>query len=310
MRDPRHTWVVVLAGGSGSRLASLTTGADGISVPKQFFHFGGSRSMLEQTLDRARMFAPPERIIPVVLERHRAWWEPALAGIPEANRVVQLRNRGTGSALLCATVRMLGADRDGTILVLPSDHGVEDTARLRRSIEQLLDEAQESPDRLLMLGAEPDRAETSYGWIVPGDGPRGSAWSVSRFVEKPEVHEAERLLRDGALWNTFILSCSVRAMALLFARLHPHWLERALWRGAGDSSDSHSLARLYAELPDLDFARHVLSAAGNRLGVLPLPPCGWTDLGTPPRVREWMFRHEGVDVFALAGQRLPAGAHA
>ena len=32
----RRPWVLVLAGGSGTRLESLTTGTDGVVVPKQY----------------------------------------------------------------------------------------------------------------------------------------------------------------------------------------------------------------------------------------------------------------------------------
>ena len=36
-----HRWALILAGGEGSRLQSLTTTASGIAIPKQFCSFGG-----------------------------------------------------------------------------------------------------------------------------------------------------------------------------------------------------------------------------------------------------------------------------
>src|SRR5262245_57084967 len=102
MNAAGNLWVVVLAGGTGSRLAPLTVSADGTCVPKQFYRFGGRPSMLQRTLERARSLAPSARILPVVLEAHRRFWEPEIARIPEDNHVVQPLNRGTGFAILHA----------------------------------------------------------------------------------------------------------------------------------------------------------------------------------------------------------------
>ncbi|HEY6866234.1 MAG TPA: hypothetical protein VI792_03190, partial [Candidatus Eisenbacteria bacterium] len=43
-------------------------------------------------------------------------------------------------------------------------------------------------------------------------------------------------------------------------------------------------------LPALDFSRDVLEALTPELRVLVPPDCGWTDLGTPERVRAWRER--------------------
>ena len=53
--------MVILAGGEGQRLWTLTTDGDGTPVPKQFYRFGGSDTLLEQTLKRLSPLAPPER---------------------------------------------------------------------------------------------------------------------------------------------------------------------------------------------------------------------------------------------------------
>jgi hypothetical protein len=52
---------------------------------------------------------------------------------------------------------------------------------------------------------------------------------------------------------------------------------------------------LYGKLPELDFSRHVLEGAEQSLRVLPVPPCGWSDLGTPKRVAEALRRIERRD---------------
>jgi hypothetical protein len=50
------------------------------------------------------------------------------------------------------------------------------------------------------------------------------------------------------------------------------------------------LADLYRDLPVADFSRDVLSRA-SRLSTYVLPASiGWSDLGTPERLREWQNR--------------------
>jgi mannose-1-phosphate guanylyltransferase len=282
------TWVVVLAGGSGNRLATLTRGNDGVVVPKQFCRFGSPVTMLERTLERARAIVPRMRTVVAVIDEHRRWWQQQLATLPVENVVVQSLNQGTGAAVLQAVMTVLNRDPDATLLVLPSDHGIEDECVLHKSMSTLVNEARNSPEHLVLLGAEPTSAETSYGWIVRGPERFGRTSAVSRFVEKPVASEAQALLLEGALWNTFIFAGTVHALALLYAACRPEWLRRAFAETSGVMDDRRHAYGLSTDLPPLDFSRHLLGAATDWLRVLALPPCGWTDLGTPERMQSWM----------------------
>jgi mannose-1-phosphate guanylyltransferase len=284
------TWVVVLAGGSGSRLATLTRRSDGVVVPKQFCHFGSPVTMLERTLERAQAIVPARRIVVAVIDEHRRWWQKQLVTLPAENVVVQPQNQGTGAAVLQAVMTILNRDPDATLLVLPSDHGIENECVLRTSMSALVNEARNSPEHLVLLGAEPTSAETSYGWIVRGPEHFGRVSAVSRFVEKPLVSEAQALLLDGALWNTFIFAGTVHALAMLYAACRPEWLRRLSAKTSGAMDHRLDAYGMSTDLPPLDFSRHVLGAATDWLRVLDLPPCGWTDLGTPERMHSWMKR--------------------
>jgi hypothetical protein len=44
------------------------------------------------------------------------------------------------------------------------------------------------------------------------------------------------------------------------------------------------LEELYDRLPTVDFSRDILQKQPAHLRVLPVPHCGWSDLGTPERV--------------------------
>ena len=83
-----QVWTIVLGGGSGTRLSSLTNDATGNSVPKQFCSLDGTRSLIEQTLTRAATVSVPQRITVVVTALHRQYWETALEALPSDNIVL------------------------------------------------------------------------------------------------------------------------------------------------------------------------------------------------------------------------------
>jgi mannose-1-phosphate guanylyltransferase len=128
----------------------------------------------------------------------------------------------------------------------------------------------------------PSAPASDYGWIVPaGDG--GTFMRVRAFVEKPEPAAAARLLQEGALWNSFVLVVRARAMAACLKRclsLTFHSMREAALRG------HDAVVRLYEELPAADLSRDVLQRSPADLRVLPVPSCGWTDVGTPLRLAE------------------------
>ena len=73
---------IILAGGDGTRLASLTRRLAGDERPKQFCRLIGDDTLLEQTRRRARLLIAPERLLTVVTRHHERFYLPALADAP------------------------------------------------------------------------------------------------------------------------------------------------------------------------------------------------------------------------------------
>jgi len=304
-----NLWAIVLAAGEGVRLRELTTRPDGQCVPKQYCSLNGSPSLLRQALARAYALAGRNRTTAVVAESHRQWWQPDLAELPRSNVIVQPCNRGTACGLLLPLLTILGRDPDAVVLVLPSDHVVADEDVLARAAACAVREVQEGPDSgsLILLGVEPQWADQGYGWVVPGEPAELGSRAVVSFLEKPGREAIEGLMRRGALWNSFIFVARGLALLTLFESVMP-WLVR-LFRhtlvGGGGDGRRPSLEGLFEQLPTLDFSQSVLQQAPDRLRVLPVPPCGWSDVGTPERVADWVAR--GIP---CPFDEAPAGSHA
>ncbi len=285
-------WGVILAGGSGSRLNTLTTDADGTVIPKQYCSFLGGPSLLRKTIDRLRVVVDTSRIVIVVSAQHRRWWEPELSDIAPENVIVQPCNRGTACGVLLPLISILSRDPRARVVVSPSDHFVHDELTLTSSLMAAQTHVDALPDRLVLLGMVPDRPETGYGWITPSPGHQGAVRGVASFVEKPDGEVAEELMRSGALWSSFTFVAAGETLMNHFRRLMP-WLvdkfDRRLEFASGHNRNL-ALLGLYDRLPTVDFSRGLLEQVGGGIHVLAVPPCGWTDLGTPERVSECAMR--------------------
>jgi len=281
------SWAVVLAAGEGSRLHGLTRNSLGVVVPKQFCSLQGGPSLLQEAVQRAAAVAPLERVCTVVAAQHRQWWKRMLNCLPRPNIVVQPHNRGTAHGILMPLLNIASHDPDAVVTLLPSDHYISDESAFADSLRYAAALACGDDRSIYLLGTEPDQADPELGYIVPASRSRGEPAPVLRFVEKPSGAVAESLLEQGALWNIFILVASVRALLRLFERSMASAVRTMV---AMDGLGESDLELAYRYLPTVDFSRDVLQGQEAMLQVLPVPRCGWTDLGTPPRVAATLRR--------------------
>jgi mannose-1-phosphate guanylyltransferase len=293
MHGTGDAWAIVLAGGDGTRVRDLTKGPNGASAPKQYCSFGGGQSLLGLALGRARSVVGPDRVVTVVAEQHRPWWEAELGrvpgGVPAENVVVQPSNRGTAVGVLLGLLRVVS--RQGPVarvLVLPSDHAVADEETLARHMERGILATRQDPGRVVMLGMTPEALDTDYGWILSSDAAGGLARPVVEFLEKPDAASSQRLMDRGALLNTFIFMARAATLLNLYQRLMPELLRRFHLRLSKPEAWARDvLWRLYRTLRSRDFSREVLERCPQNLSVVRVPPCGWSDLGTPARLRRF-----------------------
>lgn len=286
------TWALVLAAGEGSRLRALTT-TNGVAVPKQFCSLQGGPSLLQEALHRAEAVAPRARICTIVAAQHRRWWQGPLWSLPARNIIVQPENRGTAAGLLLPLLHIEARDSQARVVVLPSDHYVRDEATLARSLRNTTTKIRSEHDEIFLLGIGPDEADPELGYILPSTGDGTKGFRVAQFVEKPPMTLARSLIERGGLWNAFILAAPVRSFIQLFEQRYPGILADMRTAARHDSVDPQiplATTDLYERLPELDFSRHVLQGAEDSLRVLPVAPCGWSDLGTPQRVAEALRR--------------------
>jgi mannose-1-phosphate guanylyltransferase len=297
-----HTWALVLAGGDGVRLASLTTNQDGQAVPKQFCSLNGGESLLQASLRRARQIVPRRRVCAIVTRSHECYWRATLRPLTDGTVIVQPRNRGTAHGLLLGVLRILERDPLAHILLLPAGHHVLNerslinsmrtaTALVRRDTQGTLKR------RLLLVGITPEAPDPGLGYIVQGAPLGAGTRYVTQFIDKPPVAEARALIAHGALWSCSILAAHGVAIVASIREHYPDIVDDMAEALKLDATHGASaLEDLYEHLPELDFSQAVAQAADySALCVYAAPRCGWNDLGTPRRVgtalhRLWISR--------------------
>jgi len=302
-----NTWALVLAAGEGSRLRSLTTTANGQAVPKQFCSLQGHASLLQDAMQRGMAVSGLSRTCVVVAEQHRCWWEVPLYHLPEQNVIVQPENRGTAWGILLPLLHIIERDPNATVVLLPADHYVRDEVILADSLRRAVRTVHSEPvdggsGQIILLGMEPEQPDTELGYIVPEVIDSHALSKVVKFVEKPPMDRVRMLLDRGALWNVFIVVARAQALVDLYrARFADVLMEMqaVVHRDQGAVRDAMATFDLYQRLGSVDFSRDVLEGQESRLRVLPVPQCGWSDLGTPQRVAETLHRLP-QEVFAEA----------
>ncbi len=294
-----NRWALVLAAGSGTRLSSLTADATGASVPKQFCSLNGGASLLEEALARAAAVASPAQTLVVVAAEHRRFWQDALADVPPHNVIVQPRNRGTANGILLGVSAILerDAERARRHRAVRSLRRARGRARARARACAMAAIGSDRSASIGFLGLSP-RARTPSSATSCAARRSATAAAPSRASSRSRrAADAAKLVKRRALWNSFILVARAAALVELIALRHPVEVIafHSLWQQMAWSERlPRELERLYEKLPEIDFSRGVVEGTTAPLHVVPVPACGWSDLGTPQRVAECLARLERV----------------
>ena len=290
-----HRWGVVLAGGDGTRLRELTQRVWG-DRPKQFCPILGDNTLLEETMHRAERSIPPEQILFSLMQAHRRYYLPSLGKGPSL-KIVQPFNKGTAPAILHALMRIAQADADAIVSIFPCDHYYSSESAFTAALESAQEIAEQRTASVVLFGARPNEAEVEYGWIEIGEAVGGHTglFRVQGFQEKPPLALAEALFRRGSLWNTFVMVGHVRA----FLEMAWETVPRLLQVLASAEVTSHPDAEIripdsiYAQIAPMDFSRHILALATNRLLAFRLKNIEWSDLGHPYRLLATLVERDG-----------------
>lgn len=175
--------------------------------PKQLLALAGANPLIADTLERARSLVPDERVRVLAGPELVDVFRREIPDLDASAYMVEPRARGTCPALARAAWEIERIDPDAVLVSLHSDHLIQPLEAFQQTVRGAVRVARDEA-LLLTVGVAPDRVETGFGHVQPGeplDAPEGlRAFRVEAFHEKPDADTARRYMDDGYLWNSGI----------------------------------------------------------------------------------------------------------
>ena len=287
---------VILSGGAGTRLWP----ASRAMYPKQLLSLAGDKTMLQATALRAAgLPGLASHSLIVCNEAHRFIIAEQMAGI-ERRATILLEPDGRNTAPAVA-IAALYANADDVLLVMPSDHVIQDVSAFQSAVAAGIHAAEDA--KLVVFGIRPTGPETGYGYIRATEGDGGPV-AVEEFVEKPNAEDAAEYARSGSyFWNSGMFLFRADAYLAELAQLAPAVEEacrKAMSKAARDGDFVRPDADAFRESPtdSIDYA--VMEKSSNAV-MVPLD-AGWSDVGS------WSALHD-VSEQDERGNSLDGDAH-
>lgn len=278
-------WAVILAGGRGERFWPLSRQ----SLPKQFLCLLTDATMLQETVRRIPQ-VPASRVIVVTGSDYVGLVREQLPAVPAENVLGEPVGRNTGASVAWAAQVVKARDPEAVLLVLPSDHVIEDVPQFHQALEVALDHAL-AHDRFTLFGIVPERPDTGFGYIEVAAAGAAGPQPVVRFVEKPTAERAEDMVASGRFyWNSGMFVLPVGPLVRGFERFLPD-----LWAGIHAVVQSPDrLADGFATLPAVSLDVGLMEKTPD-LTVVPVR-MGWDDVGTFYAVARLLAGRQGERV--------------
>jgi len=275
---------VVMAGGSGERFWPLSR----MRRPKQLLHLtSADESMLAEAVSRIRSLIAPEHLYVVTGAHLVQPIREAGIGVPPENVIAEPCKRNTAGALAyAASVLLANYGGDGSTIsmaVTTADHQIGDAELFRRTVDAALTVA-ERDDALAIMGIQPSRPETGYGYVqVTDDAPEDmegiAVHRVKAFHEKPSRERAEDFMAMGGyFWNSgmFFWRVSVFLDELLHAS-PPHAAAVSAMAEAQRQGDANAVCTAFERLEDISID-YVLMERARRVQLV-RADYPWDDVG-------------------------------
>ncbi len=270
---------VILCGGSGTRLWPLSR----LLLPKQFLPLASARTLLQETALRlAGLNTAPAVLVSHAEHRFLVAEQLREAGVTPAGHLLEPEARNTAPAVAAAALWLSQQDPDATLLVLPSDHVIQETSRFHDAVQRAAQLA--ARGRLVTFGIVPTAPSTGYGYVRRGaaDKDVAGAFSVAEFVEKPDAARARAFLADGSYyWNSGMFVFTARRYLEELRRFRPDILssvETAVREAARDLDFLRLDAKAFGSCPaeSVDYA--VMER--TREASVVAADFGWSDIGS------------------------------
>ena len=257
--DQAARYIVIMAGGRGERFWPLSREQS----PKQLLRILGSRSFLQEAVDRARALTAPENVFIITNQAQLAATREQTPELPGDNVIAEPCGRDTCAAVALGAALVGARDQNAVMAILPADHVIPDPERFNTVLGDAMDHAARSGS-VVTIGIEPTEPATGYGYIECGEAISDATGSTAiyqglRFVEKPNLEKATEYLQSGRYrWNAGMFVWRLDTIAEAFEKNVPEMAaSMKVWsKAASEGSLDAQLEKDYPTIQkiSIDFA--------------------------------------------------------
>ncbi|MGG1877276.1 mannose-1-phosphate guanylyltransferase [Paenibacillus cisolokensis] len=271
---------VIMAGGKGERFWPKSR----TNLPKQFLNISGNKSMIQQSIHRLEKLVDISQIFIVTNELYAELLKAQIPHLPNSNIIIEPVGRNTAPCVGLASIVIEEKFPDSTMVVIPSDHIIENDEGFIKIIKTAVDVAQEGSN-LVTLGIKPTYPETGYGYIESSGESTNlndlDIIKVSKFVEKPDAETAQSYLKSGNYyWNSGIFVWKLSVIRNYIKELMPDMHDvLETMKAAFDSPErDEAIKSEFSKMPDQSIDYGIMEKVNN----IYMIPCvfGWDDVGS------------------------------
>jgi mannose-1-phosphate guanylyltransferase len=299
---------MIIAGGLGKRLWPRSRR----QYPKSFLRVKGTKTLLEQAINRARMIMPVENIIIITNSYYVNLVHKTLPGFPKKNIIAEPLSRNTAPAICLGSALIKERDPDSVVYAMPADQVIEDGHAIAE-VFKLSAMISRINDSIITVGIKPGFASAGYGYIKtaglykgPGAGRGYDVFKVEHFVEKPDIKKAKRFIKTKRyLWNSGIFIAKADVILGEFKTHSPQIYKTALkiTGHKGAKGLKHALSYFYKDFPEISVDYAIMEKT-DKAFVIKADP-GWSDIGSWTTLQRYLSRdrfgnavdaeHVGID---------------
>ena len=278
---------IILAGGSGSRLWPLSREL----YPKQLLNLNSDKSLLQSTFQRLKNCT--SQIVSITNTKHASNVRMQLSELTESPMVLsEPVAKNTAPAIILATKYIMQtSNEDPIIIVVPSDHLIEDNEKFISTVKK--GELLAKEGYIVTFGIEPNYPETGYGYINTLE-KIYDGYKVKEFVEKPNLETAKKYLHAGTyFWNSGIFMFKA---STLFNETIKHAPEIAKLSEEFDFSKSNEIPFVnFDKMPNISIDYAIMEKS-NKIALVKLES-DWNDLGSWQSIYDVSEKDENGNVF-------------
>lgn len=310
MMRKKKCYVVIMAGGSGTRLWPLSRKEN----PKQFHKLTSqSRTMLQETCQRVARVVPHEHIyvsttihyVDLVLEQ--------LPHITKDQIIVEPCARNTAPAIALAAQYVKMRDPHAIVATVASDHAIKNNDEFIDVMQTGFSAVMDHPTKFATIGINPTFPSTELGYIKMGPEIKSSydkrVFSVESFKEKPDEKTARKYLSGWEyLWNASYFIFDTHEFLKHVSTLTPH-IAKAIAKiekeWSKSSGSMKEIEKIYKKLPDEPIDTVIVEQLTQQQRIVVPSELEWSDVGNWGSLYDF-FKNQHEAHFVSKGNHVDA----